>query len=68
MKKQTRVVVQKIILLEALNPLENGGLSQSAWIDPIRSVAGCLGTVKGDGGPFQNVVSFAHFLRPLAMK
>ena len=56
------------MLLEALNPLENGGLSQSAWIDPIRSVAGCLGTVKGDGGPFQNVVSFAHFLRPLAMK
>ena len=49
-KKQTRVVIQ-IISLEALNPLENGGLSQSVWIDPIRSVAtGALGQSKGMEG------------------
>ena len=46
-EKQTRVVIQ-IILLEAFNPLENGGLSQSAWIDPL--LLGALGQSKGMEG------------------
>ena len=66
MKKQTKVVAQ-IILLEALNPLENGGLSQSAWIDPINLLLGSLGQSKGTEG-LSKMLYFAHFLRPLAMK